>query len=198
MENLFYKMKKQITSLYQDYQYENIIFKQTEIPQPIWEKKFGWIILFASILFFFIPSNFQTLYFIFYALPLCFVLYKKSQRDLINIKTYYTKRSLSNLNNSKLMQRRFVFTSFTLFKTMKPIAAYCVICVSSFALVSGGIHTTHQYFWSEKKTPTVLIGEKITEYTGYPPESWSLKNTNNNDLISLKEQLEKQETIINE
>lgn len=195
MENFFYKIKRQIISLYQDYKYESMIFKQTEIFPDSREKKLAWFLLFALLLFFIMPSNLKFLYYILYSVLVCFLFIKKSKRDLTNIKTYFVKRKQLSRNNPQLIQKRFIFTSFTIFKTMKPVLAYCVICISGFSAISAGIHHTHQCYWPEQKSPTVFIGEKITEYTGYPPESWTIKK---NETHVLQEQLNNKDEIIKE
>lgn len=195
MKIIFLKIKNRLINLYQDYKYEAMIFKQTEIYPASWEKKLAWFLLFAILLLFIIPSNLKGLYYILYSILVCFLFIKKSRRDVTNIKTYFVKRKQLSRNNPQLIQRRFVFTSFTVFKTMKPVLAYCVICVSGFSAISAGVHHTHQYYWPGQKSPTVFIGEKITEYTGYPPESWAIKK---NETDVLQEQLNNKDDIIKE
>lgn len=171
-------LKKQIIKLYNDWKFESLMYKKSEIMQPKWEKNLSWL-LFVAFIFFLVFNHYiftkaVNIFLVIYLLLSFIILYNSAKRDFINVKNYYVARKQYLDTNFLLTTNRLIFTSFAFLKISKPALKTCIACVIGVngALIS--VHGTYKIMWPEHKSPFEILGSKITDYTGFPPKEWEI------------------------
>lgn len=172
------RIKKYLITLYNDWKFESLMYKKSEIMQPKWEKNLSWL-LFIVFIFFLVFNHYifttaLNIFLILYLFLSFIVLYNSAKRDVLNVKNYYIARKQYFDKHFLLTQNRFIFSSFAFAKITKPAIKTCIACVIGIngALIS--IHGTYKIMWPDHKSPFEILGSKITEYTGFPPKYWEI------------------------
>lgn len=202
------RIKNIIINFYSEYQKEALLFNKHKQAQPEWEKKLLRFLILISIplyiyLFFpifilkFINEMFLNILTIIYVTLISFILYRSAFREFKEVSEYYKERAKNN--NTILIQKRYIFTTFSTLKLAKPIIKTCIMCAGgagAFIMTTGGIH---HLMYPGQETPYVLLGEVFTKYTGYSPDFCKLPEAKfQEEIIILKEHVQNQDMQIQE